>query len=121
MQVVDIARNDHTLRVLPGAAPDAITRVHATRTARAQVSAPRAVTRAGGLRERLTMAVCTGKPAEIRAFAAADAGYEECHRILGCSLLHISTPGEAQRSQCDRGQSKFSFHDVSSVVVRCEA
>src|SRR5205085_7139199 len=77
MQLGKVLGDHHALAVHPGAAADAILRVHGVGAPRAQVRPPRLPARANRLRKLLAMAVCACEPAEVSALAGAGAGDEE--------------------------------------------
>src|SRR5690606_31954189 len=67
VQLVDVLRNDHTLRVLPRSAPDAIARINrlAAIGLSAEVGAPGAAARPHRLRELLAVGIGALEPAEV--------------------------------------------------------
>src|ERR1700693_1657267 len=86
MEIGDAGCDDGALGVLPWTIADAVARINRIRAAArscAEISAPSLVARAGSLRQRLTMGIRAGEPAEIAAFAGTDARDEESHvRLL---------------------------------------
>jgi hypothetical protein len=83
VQVADILGDDRTLGVLPGAGADPVARVDRSRALRTEIGVPRLATRAGGLRERLTLLVGAFEAAEVPTLSRASTGDEERHvRLL---------------------------------------
>src|SRR5215831_17148072 len=80
VQLLHVDRDPVAERVVPRALADAIARVDGWRRARrhrAEIRAPGVIAGALGLRERLTVCVRAGKPAEIAAPAKPATGDEE--------------------------------------------
>src|SRR6185312_1731715 len=102
VQVGDVLGDDDALGVGPGALADAVLRVHRAGPLRGQISVPGLAGSAGSLRQRRTMRVGTGEPAEVGALADALAGHEEGHvRLLpecGCGAQCSDQCGEWRSS-----------------------
>src|SRR4029078_7592788 len=81
MQIVDAARDDNALGVLPRPRADAIARIDVVRVVerrclRAEIAAPRPVAGARGLRKCLTVLIRAVEAAEVGALPRPDACYE---------------------------------------------
>jgi hypothetical protein len=91
VQIVDVLRDNLSLKVLPGTVPDAIARVYgrlALGGLGTQIGAPSLVSCACALRQFLTMPISAFDAPEIGAFARPGSDHEERHiRGLGWRLL----------------------------------
>src|SRR5688500_6544528 len=109
VKVGHVPRDQRASRVVPRSAADAIARVHgrlSSRRSRAEVRVPGATAGTRRASELHAVLVRTGKAAEVRAVALADAGNEEAHRLLRLLLLRrwrgrLSASGWL--SACQRG------------------
>src|SRR5437867_9251985 len=79
VELGQVLGDDGALRVLPGAAADAIARVDGAGALAAQVCVPGLAAGARRLREHLALLVRAGQTAEIGALSGAGAGDEERH------------------------------------------
>src|SRR6185436_1053940 len=82
VQLGDVVRDEHALRVVPGPVANPVLRVDrrvAGRPVLAQVGVPRLAAGAGGHGEHLAVAVRAEQPPEVPALAWTHAGDEEAH------------------------------------------
>ena len=88
VQLREILRNQIAVSIVPGPAPDPVAGVHGRcRGGRlgAEIGTPAVVARALRFRQRLTLRIRSGKPAQVSAFAKPLASNKEARDRLGAA------------------------------------
>ena len=122
VQLVDVASDEDTLDVVPGAAANPIARVDGRGgpgRGLAQIRAPRAASRTGRLCQRLTVFVGAREAAQVRAIAETDAGDEKAHWLLWSLRFLLRRLSARSRRHHQHGDPEKCGRPTNRVLHRC--